>query len=604
MSDNWSREIHDDIDDEPVERPHPPVSFWSRAVSDVLLVLLVAAIHANGVYGSFVFDDFGAIVDNASIRDPYDWFQILFGATHATVVDRPVLNASLAINRAWGGTDPFGFHVVNILIHAINAVLVARVTRVLFTAEGVPEWLRDRAELWGALAGALWGLHPLTTAAVVYVVQRAEMLMALFFLASLLLLERSTRSPHSTLWRGGSIAAFVLCLATKEVAVAFPPLALAFDRWFLARDWRAVWKRRGVYHAVTFGLAFLYGVRTLLFSSGRDRTAGLETPVSPVDYLTTQFVVVTEYLWLVLFPVGQAFDWGLVPITDPRRYGPRLAILLALAGLTVWGTLRRRRWAFAGWWLFVVLGPTSSVIPLATQVSAEHRMYLALGAPVVLGVVGLKWMAARRSPRGAIGVACLALVLLGGLTIQRNRLYASPLALWIDCANHRPENPRAINNVVIHLRNDKRYEEALVWANRALEIPSVKATTSGRLNSSRAYPTWLNDRGWLYWQLGRTELAIADFDAALAADPKLIHARLNRIILRLEQNRPEDALVDCDTLIAARLVLPEALELRGEACLRLGRLADAEAVARTLESLKRPLSEDFRRKLEAARAPR
>jgi protein O-mannosyl-transferase len=604
MSDNWSHEICDDIDDEPVERTLPPLSFGNQAAWDGLLVLMVALFHANGVYGVFVFDDFGAIVNNASIQDPWNWLQILFGATQATVVDRPVLNISLAINRAWGGTDPFGYHVVNILIHAINAVLVARLARVLFTAEGAPHWLRDRAVMWGAFAGGLWSLHPLTTAAVVYVVQRAEMLMALFFLMALLSLERSTRSPRSALWRAGSIAAFLLCLATKEVAVAFPPLALAFDRWFLARDWRAVCKRRGGYHMGTFCLAFLYAVRTLFFSSGRDRTAGLETPVTAGEYLTTQFVVVTDYLWLVLCPVGQAFDWGLVTITDPWRYGPRLAILLGLAGLTVRGTLRRQRWAFAGWWFFFVLGPTSSVIPLATQVAAEHRMYLALAAPVLLAVVGLKLLAARWSSRGVIAVACVVLVVLGALTIRRNALFASPLALWVDCATHRPENPRAYNNVVGLLRNEKRYEEALVWANRALEIPSVKATTSRRLNSSRAYPSWLTDRGWLYWQLGRTEQALADFDAALTADPRLSIARLNRILLLMELNRFEDAIVDCDALIAERQRLPEALGLRGEASLRLGRLAEAEAAAQALESLTGALPEDFRRKLEAARAQR
>jgi protein O-mannosyl-transferase len=604
MSNKWSHEIRDDIDDEPVERPQPPLSPWRQAAWDAMLVLLVGVIHANGVYGAFVFDDLGAIVNNASIRDPYDWLQILFGATFTTVVDRPVLNASLAINYAWGGTDPFGYHVVNILIHAINAVLVARLARVLFTAEGSPDWLRDRAEPWGAFAGALWGLHPLTTAAVVYVVQRAEMLMALFFLTALLLLERSTRSSRSALWRGASIAAFVMCLATKEVAVAFPPLALAFDRWFLARDWRAVWKRRGGYHMGTFCLAFLYAVRTLFFSNGREGTAGIDAPMPAGEYLTTQFVAVTDYLWLTVCPVGQAADWGLETITDPLHWGPRLAILLALARYTAWGTWRRQRWAFAGWWFFFVLGPTSSVIPVATQVAAEHRMYLALVAPVVLAVVGLRLAAARWSARLVIGGACVALTILGVLTIQRNALYASPLALWIDCANHRPENPRAITCVVVELRNNRRYEEALVWTEKALAIPSVKATTSRRLSSSLAYPVWLNERGWLYWQLGRTELALADFGAALAADPKYTHPLYNRAQLLLELNRPADAIVDCDALILLRYRLRQVLGLRGEASLRLGRLADAEAAARALASLKLPLPEEFRRKLEEARASR
>jgi hypothetical protein len=593
---------NDDPDDTPVERPFAPSTTWTDFARDAFLAIFVAAIHANGVWGVFVFDDRGAIVDNASIRDLSDWVSIFFGATQATVVDRPLLNLSLAINRAWGGADPFGYHVVNILIHAINAVLVARLARFLFSAEASPDWLRSGAGVWGTLTGALWGVHPLGTGAVVYVVQRAESIMALFFLTALLLLGRSTRSPRPSNWRRAALVAFVMSLATKEVAVAFAPLAVAFDRFFLAKDWRGLWRRRGRLHVATFVIVFLYAVRTLFFSGGRAGTAGLGTGVPVGEYFVSQFVFVTDYLRLALVPVGQAFDWGMVTITDPRRWGPRLAILLALAAATVWGTLRGQRWAFAGWWFFGLLGPTSSIIPLATQVAAEHRMYLPLAGVVCLVVVGLRFLVARRWPGVAIGLACCAIVLLGGLTVRRNSLYAAPLELWMDAAHNRPENPRAISNVVLHLRQANRQEEALVWVNKALEIPSVKATAATGLNRSTAYTTWLNDRGVIQWNLGRVDQALADFDAVVAANPDLPEARLNRAELLLELSRPEAALADCDALISRRQHLSKAFELGGRACLKLNRLEGAEKAAQAIEGLGKPLPADFARELREARA--
>ncbi len=121
-------------------------------------------------------------------------------------------------------------------------------------------------------------------------------------------------------------------------------------------------------------------------------------------------------------------------------------------------------------------------------------MYLPLVGVVGLVVVGLRYLVARRWPGVAIGLVCLAIVLLGGLTVRRNALYAAPLELWLDAAHNRPENPRAISNVVLHLRQANRQEEALTWVNKALEIPSVRATAATGLNRSTAYTTWLNDR--------------------------------------------------------------------------------------------------------------
>ncbi len=597
MSQHRLNEMHDDVDDEPIERPRARAETWRCLKLDLLLALFVATVHANGIWGAFVFDDPGSIVRNESIRDLSNPFAILFGATFTTVVDRPMLNLSLAINYALGGIDPFGYHIFNILVHSINAILVARLVRVLFSASSAPAWVQQRSELWSVLVAALWGSHPLVTAAVCYVVQRAESMMAMFLLAALLLLEKSSQSPHAVMWRVGSVACFLLSLATKEVAVMFPVIAMVFDRSFIAQDWSTLVKRRWRYYVTTFGLSLMFAIRTLLFSGGRDGTAGLDAPVPVAAYLTSQCVFITDYLRLALIPIGQAFDWGVLTITDPIRWGPRLAILAILAGLTCWGTVRGQRWAFGGWWLFGLLAPTA-LIPVATQVAAEHRMYLPLLAVVVGVILLLRGTVGRRSERWAIAVVCLAIGICACLTIRRNSLYASPLALWADSAANRPENPRSYNNAMMILRDKGRYEEAIGWVNRALEIPSVRASRTRGINWSTSYTTWLSDRGLLFWKLGKNDAALTDFSAALEGDPNLPQARFNRATVYFETQKFNEALADINIVLSRRPRAVDALDLRGRILLRMGRVDEAEATGRLLNSLEQKLSPEFLRELE------
>ena len=219
---------------------------WSLRLALVAFVVLA---HGNGVTGTFQFDDVGAIVDNPTIRDLSDLRTVLLAPTFATVVNRPLLNLSLALNYLVSGVEPWSYRVVNILIHAVNALMVAFLVRVVLSSSEMPPLLKREAEMWSTLGAALWAAHPLTTAAVAYVIQRAEALMSLFFLAGLCALSRGAfagaeaKTRETELNRGWiraagwmvlSFGCFLSGLATKEVAVMFAPIALLFDRWFLA----------------------------------------------------------------------------------------------------------------------------------------------------------------------------------------------------------------------------------------------------------------------------------------------------------------------------------------------------------------------------------
>lgn len=154
------------------------------------LVLAVAVAYHNSLGGPFVFDDRVAIFDNSTIRQLWPIAEALSPPSGGqSDSDRPLVNLSMAINYRLGGTDPRGYHVCNVLVHTLAALtLFGIVRRTWRSRDGQP----GEAGLFiaGGIA-LLWALHPLQTAAVTYVVQRAESMMGLFYLLTLYCLVRA-----------------------------------------------------------------------------------------------------------------------------------------------------------------------------------------------------------------------------------------------------------------------------------------------------------------------------------------------------------------------------------------------------------------------------
>ena len=325
----------------------------------------------------------------------------------------------------------------------------------------------------------------------------------------------------------------------------------------------------------------------LRFSNGRDNTAGFEAGVAPLAYLTTQFVVVPQYLGLAAIPVGQAVDWGANLITDPAKWVAGLLFLLALLVPTTAGVLMGKRWAFPGAWFFWILAPTSTIVPLATQVAAEQRVYLPLVGLAVGVVVFLRLGLASCGVKSACPALALTLIAIIGCTVQtvrRNALYADPVALWADAIRNRPGNLRAYSNLFVYLTERGRLDEALELANRALELPPVKALQTEQPISWRGYQRLYNDRGVLHGMMIHPDLALADFNAAVTIAPDFASARVNRANCLVDNGRPGEAFDDLTYLLERNLFVERAWSIQAWAYLRLGHLDESYASAMALQS--------------------
>ncbi|TWT45424.1 cellulose synthase subunit BcsC [Phycisphaerae bacterium RAS1] len=467
----------------------------------VILVAAVVAAFGNGIRGRFVFDDIEAIVENPSIRRLSDLRTVLSPPVDTTVAGRPLVNLSLAINFAIGKLDPTSYHVANIAIHAAAALLLFGILRRML------KLLDSGATAWPALAMALiWEVHPLHTESVTYVSTRTESLMGMLLLATLYCSLRAMAPVGQTgvrrrLWTGLAILASAAGMATKEVMAVAPLLVLLVDRQFVSFSFAAACRARPWLYG---GLAGTWAIFAALTLGARGKSVGFSySEATPLQYFMTQLGVITHYLGLAFWPSPLTLDYQDWPVARSFiTVWPQAVLILGLIAAALLGVLRRHPLGLAGAWFLLVLAPTSSVIPIVTEIAAERRMYLPLAAvvAVVFFLVqrGLRRVVEPASLRRVIGggVIGAATIALGVATINRNQLYASPLELWRQTVAVRPQNVRAQHNLGLVLASDGRWSEAEPHFRTAVQIEpryaraqtglAMALTVAGRLDEAEA----------------------------------------------------------------------------------------------------------------------
>ncbi len=527
----------------------PPKPFFAIFAISVA----ACAAYLNSLHGPFVFDDASSIVTNPTIRKLWPLTEALTPPiTNVTAQGRPILNLSLAVNYALGGTAVEGYHALNVFIHLLAGLTLFGLVRRTLAPEANAAWL--------ALAIAvLWVVHPLQTESVTYVIQRAESLMGLFYLLTVYCFARSAESeggrvcdPPSArtamIWQTLAVLACALGMATKEVMATAPLMVLFYDRTFVARSFADALRRRWPFYTALFGTWLLLGWLVLQGGGNRGGSVGFGAGVEAWAYWLTQFKAVATYLRLTFWPAPLVFEYGTFWITGAGEIVVEAAIVLALLALTIRGLWRRTAFGFAGAWFFGILAPTS-LAPGTTQMIVEHRMYLSLAAVLAVAVVGAHKLIAGRRPMivfaGFAVVAVVALVALG-LTVRRNVDYRTDITLWSDTIAKRPANPLA------------HFMLAGAWE-RAGDALRALASYDEALRLKPDFSVGQENFGELLLKLGRRTEAVARFEAALKLQPEFADAHMNLGNALLAEGRTPEAIPHLAT--AARLA-PEVAEVR------------------------------------------
>lgn len=427
----------------------PPSDRWPARLLPLLLIVAGCIFYSNALQAPFIFDDFDAIKNNAAIRSLSPIWKAAWSRQDSPVAGRPIPSLSLAIDYAIGGgvKSTAVFHVTNLVLHLLNGLLLFGVIRRVLLA-----WRRvqfDGSAAWFALAAtSLWLLHPIQTEAVTYLTQRTELLVALFLLLTVYCMLRGAAVATGLTWYVGAIVACALGMASKEVMAAAPLMVFLIDGVFVAPSWGAALRRRwGLY----VGLALTWGIlAALLATAPRSMTVGLaHARIAPFEYLLTESGVILHYCWLLIAPAGLCIDYNDWPIA--RNIGdvavPFASLVVASVVILV-GVILRKPWGVLGACVLLVLGPSSSLVPILSEVVAERRMYLpvasfAIAVTALLWVLGGALVRSAAAQRGLAVVIFLAACGLGYLTYQRNVLYGDEVALWQDAVKKRPASDRA-----------------------------------------------------------------------------------------------------------------------------------------------------------------
>ncbi len=590
--------------------PAQPVQRHAPFVAGLILIGAAALAYHNTFSVPFIFDDNSSIAENPTIRSLATAWSPPAGGGH-TVSGRPFLNFTLALNYTTHGTAVWGYHLLNLLIHvAAGCTLfgVVRRTLVFGGTGGAPlDGVRGRPQgtplqkdaTWLAFAIALiWTLHPLQTQSVTYIVQRAESLVSLMYLLTLWCFIRSVDfcliSKGGSAWNRWSVAAWLSCLLgmmSKEVMVSAPVMVALYDRIFVAGSWREVWARRKWFHAA-LAATWLLLAWLVNGTAGRGGTAGLGTAVSPVSYALTQADAIVQYLRLALWPRPLVFDYGKGLVSGWGEVGWQLGLVAGLGLASLWAAGRGRAVGWVGLFFFAVLAPSSSFVPVVTQTMSEHRMYLALAAPVALLMVGLYQVLGRKS----VAIGLVAAVALGAATVRRNHDYRTELAIWEDTVVKRPANIRALAALASIHQAAGRLEESRALLQEAVRIAPQSVEMHNNLGNAwmkagnwaeaaRCFehalalkpdePYALNNLGNALLQAGRGGEAIAQFEAALRAKPDFAEPRYNLANTLAQAGRTAEALTHYDYYLRAK---PDDVEARSNyaATLQLTRrFADA-----------------------------
>ena len=497
---------------------------------------------------------------------------------------RPVVTLSLLVNYAAHGLNVWGYRALNIAVHLLAGLTLYGVVRRTLVSEVLVERFGRASGPIALTVALVWLVHPLQTECICYTSQRSESLMGLFYLLTLYCAIRAGTASRRWPWLVAAVSACTLGMASKEAMVTAPLAVVLCDWAFRARPFSQVIRRRwALYAALAGAWVVLAG---LMATAPRAQSVGFGLGVSSLDYALSQCEMIITYLRLAIWPYPLALDYG---EPQPRTIGELLpyvigvVVLLAACAVAWW---RWPRIGFAGVWFFLILGPTSSFVPIATEVGAERRMYLPLASVVVLAVMGAyellqrleqqrsakqrttrRETAAARVPRGlAMSLIGLTVIALGATTIVRNRDYRSGEAIWKTVIRARPENGRGhsglanvllkqgrpldalphyetalrlrprhyetISNLGLALGRLNRYEEAVAQHQRAVEIKQDDPRLRARLALT-------------FGRMGQLDESVREFEETLRQDPSLTEARVNFVATLMQLARVDEAIGHC-----------------------------------------------------------
>jgi tetratricopeptide (TPR) repeat protein len=550
------------------------IPYRSHLIAVIAICLLSIILYSNTLNSPFVFDDIANIRQNSFLQITDFQFKELSDAMFkGPNANRPIAKLGFVFNYYFGKYDVRGYHVVNIVIHIINGILVYFLALVLFKqASHVPNQklvldtvLISNMSLFGSL---LFTCHPIQTQSVTYIVQRMNSMAVLFYFLSLLFYIYGRL--NQTKWKQwalftGSFFSWIMALGSKEIAGTLPFVVLLYE-WYFFQNLRSHWLRRNTIYF--FGLTLILGLLAFIYvgDSPFDKILASYSfrDFTMSERVLTQFRVVVFYLSLLLFPHPSRLNLLhhistsralIVPITTLFS----LLIVAGLIGYAIYLAKRHRLFSFCILWFFINLVIESSVVGL--EMVFEHRLYLPMfGFVIILSCLLFRFLS--KNPLGLIVASIVIILSLCTATYVRNSVWKSSIDLWTDVLSKSPHDHRAHTNLGKALEKKGLVDEAIEHYREALRVNPIYIVAHYNLGLAlekkgliddaiehyrealRIKPRYVKAHTSLGAALdkqGRTDEAIKHYLEALQIDPDYMKAHNNLGVALVKQGRTDEA---------------------------------------------------------------
>jgi len=495
------------------------------------IVLLGLVVYSNILHAPFVFDDYKVVLDSEAVKNVNTALRNLSNNNTRYLVD-----ISFALNYAAGGVKPFGYHLVNNLIHVANALLVYWLVILTFQTPAMSN-VRLSGKFIAFASAFVFVSHPIQTQAVTYVSQRFASMATLFYLLSMIMYvksslvtiekaeDRSHRYDAKNLALYGiSLVSAVFAMKSKEIAFTLPVMIMLYEFSFFRAS--AFYKNRR--QRVKRFLYLLPLLLTVLiiplsmmdfakpvenFAEHITATSRDTHNISRLDYLLTEFRVIVTYLRLLVFPLKQSIDYTYPVFHSFMQLQIFLSFLLLLTifslGIYLFYRSRSsspglRLIAFGIFWFFATLSVESSIIPIR-DIIFEHRLYLPSVGFFIAVIASIEYFI--RGPKAKISLVIVCVAILSVSTYNRNKIWQDPQILWEDVLDKFPTNVRAHNALGVIYKNDSKYDKAVEQFQKILTINSE-------------YPL-------AYYNLGDIRLKLGDYEGAIKYFKKALTLKLS-----------------------------------------------------------------------------